>query len=115
MSLTLAALVPFGAGCAVKCSAVLEKIIGEGVVNAGVPEEIHCGLARLPKVLEREKPALVIICLGGNDLLRSMNKKQAADNIREMIRLTRKQGAAVVLIGVPALGLSISWIPFIAR
>ena len=51
---------------------------------------------------------MVIICLGGNDLLRSMNKKQAADNIREMICLTRKQGAAVVLIGVPALGLSVS-------
>ena len=103
--------ITFGAGATPQESypAILEKIIGRRVVNAGVPGEVTAGgLARLPKVLEREKPALVIICLGGNDLLRSMNKKQAADNIREMICLTRKQGAAVVLIGVPALGLSVS-------
>ena len=103
--------ITFGTGAAPHESypAVLEKIIGRRVVNAGVPGEVTSGgLARLPKVLEREKPALVMICLGGNDLLRSMNKKQAADNIREMICLTRKQGAAVVLIGVPALGLSVS-------
>ena len=103
--------ITFGAGATPQESypAILEKIIGRRVVNAGVPGEVTAGgLARLPKVLEREKPALVIICLGGNDLLRSMNKKQAADNIREMICLTRKHGAAVVLIGVPALGLSVS-------
>ena len=93
--------------------AVLEKIIGRRVVNAGVPGEVTSeGLARLPKVLEREKPALVSICLGGNDLLGGMNKKQAADNIREMIRLTVQYGAAVILIGTPALGLSVSPEPF---
>jgi len=103
--------ITFGAGATPQESypAILEKIIGRKVVNAGLPGEVTAGgLARLPKVLEQEKPALVIICLGGNDLLRSMSKKQAADNIREMVRLIRKHGAAVVLIGVPALGLSVS-------
>lgn len=103
--------ITFGTGAAPQESypVVLEKLIGRRVVNAGVPGEVTSGgLARLPKVLEREKPALVIICLGGNDLLRGMSKRQAADNIREMVRLTRKQNAAVVLIGVPALGLSVS-------
>jgi lysophospholipase L1-like esterase len=107
--------ITFGTGAAPQESypAVLEKIIGRRVVNAGVPGEITAGgLARLPKVLEREKPALVIICLGGNDLLRGMSKKQAADNIREMVRLTIQQGSAVVLIGAPALGLSLSPEPF---
>ncbi len=107
--------ITFGTGAAPHESypAVLEKIIGRRVVNAGVPGEVTSeGLARLPKVLEREKPALVIICLGGNDLLRGMNKKQAADNIREMIRLTVQYGAAVILIGTPALGLSVSPEPF---
>jgi lysophospholipase L1-like esterase len=107
--------ITFGTGAAPHESypAVLEKIIGRRVVNAGVPGEVTSGgLARLPKVLERERPALVIICLGGNDLLRGMSKKQAADNIREMIRLTIQHGAAVVLIGTPALGLSVSPEPF---
>ena len=107
--------ITFGTGAAPHESypVVLEKIIGRRVVNAGVPGEVTSGgLARLPKVLEREKPALVIICLGGNDLLRGMNKKQAADNIREMIRLTVQYGAAVILIGTPALGLSVSPEPF---
>ncbi|MDD4356099.1 MAG: arylesterase [Smithellaceae bacterium] len=103
--------ITFGTGAAPHESypVVLEKLIGRRVVNAGVPGEVTAGgMARLPKVLEREKPALVIICLGGNDLLRSMNKKQAADNIREMIHLTRKHGADIMLIGVPVLGLSVS-------
>ena len=107
--------ITFGTGAAPHESypVVLEKIIGRRVVNSGVPGEVTAeGLARLPKVLEREKPALVIICLGGNDLLRGMSKKQAADNIREMIRLTVQHGAAVILIGTPALGLSVSPEPF---
>jgi hypothetical protein len=41
-----------------------------------------------------------------------MSKNQASDNIREMIRLTIQHGAAVVLIGTPALGLSVSPEPF---
>ncbi len=88
--------------------AVLERLIGRRVVNAGVPGEISSGgLARLPGVLEQEKPALIIICLGGNDYLRRLDKKQAAANIREMVQLSRQKGAAIVLIAVPALGWSV--------
>lgn len=89
--------------------AVLEKMVGRRVVNAGVPGEVTGdGLSRLPEVLEREKPALLLLCHGGNDQLRRLNQQQAANNIREMIRLAQKRGVAVVLIAVPALGLSLS-------
>ncbi|MGD0021981.1 MAG: arylesterase [Smithellaceae bacterium] len=89
--------------------AVLEKMIGRRVVNAGVSGEVTVdGLARLPEILEREKPALLLLCHGGNDQLRRLNQQQAANNIREMIRLARKKGVAVVLIAVPAPGLSLS-------
>ncbi len=37
-----------------------------------------------------------------------MNHEQIANNIREMIRLAQKRGVAVVLIAVPAPGLSLS-------
>ncbi len=89
--------------------AVLEKMIGRHVVNAGVPGEVTAdGLARLPAILEREKPALLLLCHGGNDQLRRLNHEQIANNIREMILLAQKKEIAVVLIAVPAPGLSLS-------
>ena len=102
-----------GANPAESYPAVLEKLIGRRVVNAGVPGEVTAdGLSRLPEILEREKPALLILCHGGNDLLRRLSGKEAADNIRSMIRLARQRGVAVVLISVPALGLAVSPAPF---
>jgi acyl-CoA thioesterase-1 len=89
--------------------AVLEKMIGRRVVNTGVQGEVTAdGLSRLPEILEREKPALLLLCHGGNDQLRRLNRQQAANNIREMIRLAQKREVAVVLIAVPAPGLSLS-------
>ena len=84
----------------------LEVLIGRKVVAAGVPGEVSAeGLARLPSALEQAKPQLVIICHGGNDLLRKLDEAQAANNIRAMVRLARTQGAQVMLIGVPKPGL----------
>lgn len=89
--------------------AILEKMIGQRVVNAGVSGEVTIdGLSRLPEILEREKPALLLLCHGGNDQLRRLNQQQTANNIREMIRLAQKRGVAVVLIAVPAPGLALS-------
>jgi acyl-CoA thioesterase I len=84
-------------------------MIGRKVVNAGIPGEVTAqGLARLPEVLQKERPALMIICHGGNDMLRKLNQQQAANNLRNMIRLAQEQKVAVVLIAVPAPGLSLS-------
>ena len=89
--------------------AVLEQLIGRKVVNAGIPGEVTGeGLSRLPQVLQKEKPALIIICHGGNDLLRLMNQHRAADNLRDMIQLAKKQGVAVVLIAVPTPDMFLS-------
>lgn len=93
--------------------AVLEKLIGRRVVNAGVPGEVTAnGLSRLPEILEREKPALLIICHGGNDQLRRLNEQQTIDNIREMIRMAKQRGVAALLIAVPSPGIFISPAPF---
>jgi len=103
--------ITFGTGAESQESypAVLEQMIGRKVVSAGVPGEITAeGLSRLPQILEQEKPALLILCHGGNDTLRRLGRKQAAVNIREMINLARQRGVEVVLIAVPAFGLSVS-------
>jgi lysophospholipase L1-like esterase len=89
--------------------AVLGQMIGRKVVNAGVPGEVTAdGLSRLPKVLQQEKPALLILCHGANDQLRRLNLRKAADNIKKMISLARHEGVSVVLIAVPAPNLSVS-------
>jgi acyl-CoA thioesterase-1 len=89
--------------------AILERLVGRRVVNSGIPGEVTGeGLSRLPEVLEREKPALLILCHGGNDLLRRLDRQQTANNLRAMIRLAQERGAAVVIIAVPSPGLSLS-------
>jgi lysophospholipase L1-like esterase len=98
-----------GADPAESYPAVLEKMIGRRVVNYGIPGEITGeALTRLPEVLEREKPALMLLCHGGNDQLRHLDLQQSAENIRAMIKLARNVKVAVVLIAVPAPGLSLS-------
>jgi lysophospholipase L1-like esterase len=62
------------------------------------------GLARLPAVLDQEGPALVLLCLGGNDFLQRLDSAQAEQNLRSMVGMLRARGVSVVLIGVPRLG-----------
>ena len=86
--------------------AVLAELTGLTVVNRGIPGEVTAkGLARLPVVLDEVRPQLMILCHGGNDMLRKKGTAQAAENIRRMVRLAREHGAQVMLIGVPAPGL----------
>ena len=80
----------------------LAKLIGREVINAGVAGEISsAGLARLPKVLAQYSPDLVILCHGGNDLLRKLDREQLHRNLVEMITIIRDYGAQVMLLGVP--------------
>ena len=95
----------YGTGAAENESypAVLGQLTGHKVLNYGIVGETSGeGLARLPGVLEHEKPALLILCHGANDLLRHMDQRQAAENLRGMIRLARERGIDVLLIAVPA-------------
>jgi|WetSurMetagenome_2_1015567.scaffolds.fasta_scaffold15972_2 acyl-CoA thioesterase I len=89
--------------------AILERRIGRRVVNSGIPGEVTGeGLSRLPGVLEREKPALMILCHGGNDLLRRLDRRQIVGNLQAMVRLAQERGAAVVMIAVPSPGIALS-------
>lgn len=86
--------------------AVLANLSGLNVVRSGVPGEISAvGLRRLPIVLAEERPQLVVICHGGNDVLRRLSAKKTEQNLRDMIALVRASGAEVVLVAVPKFGL----------
>jgi acyl-CoA thioesterase-1 len=89
--------------------AQLESIIGRRVVRAGVPGEVTAqALARLPGALDEHAPRLLLLCIGGNDFLRRLGNQQAERNVREMVRLARSRGVAVMLIGAPELGFTVT-------
>lgn len=86
--------------------------INREVINEGIPGEVTSeGLNRLPQLLERYQPELIIICHGGNDILRKLNLAEAKANIQQMINLAHQYGSQVVLIGVPEFGLFLSSAP----
>ena len=95
---------------------VLSGLISRTVVKAGVPGEVSTdGRERLPALLDREQPALLLLCHGGNDQLQRLDPNRLADNLRAMIRLARDRNIAVVLIAVPAPGLSLRPLPLYAE
>jgi len=92
-----------GAGDTESYPAVLTRLTGRKVVNAGVPGEVSAGgVQRLPELLERERPALLILCHGGNDLLARQNHQLIADNLRTMLRIAAERGVPVLLVAVPS-------------
>ena len=87
----------------------LASISGRKVINAGISGEISAqGLRRLPKLLEKHNPDLVILCHGGNDMLRKKSMTDMEKNLRDMISMAKAQGAEGVLLGVPKPGLFLS-------
>ncbi len=86
--------------------AVLEALAGREVINAGVPGEVTAeGLRRLPEVLDEYQPDLLILCHGGNDLIRKQGEHQAAGNIRAMVRQAQQRSIPVLMIAVPKPGV----------
>ncbi|WP_133882887.1 arylesterase [Panacagrimonas perspica] len=68
------------------------------VVNASVSGETTAGgLARLPGLLTRHKPKIVLVELGGNDGLRALPVKALRSNLEQMVDLSRKAGATPVM------------------
>ena len=81
---------------------VLGQLIGRTVVSSGVPGEVTArGLERLPEVLDEHKPRLVIVCLGGNDMLRRGTPADIEANLRKILMEIKSRGLDVMLIGVP--------------
>jgi acyl-CoA thioesterase-1 len=71
------------------------------VVNASISGETTSGgRTRLASLIERHRPAIVIIELGANDGLRGLPLAQMRENLRTMIQASQKAGARVLLVGM---------------
>lgn len=86
--------------------ALLAEMSGMRVINAGVNGEISQeGVERLPGLLEDASVRLLLLCSGGNDILRRRSKGALKANLKQMIAMAKAKGVEVVLIGVPTFGM----------
>lgn len=84
----------------------LSKRLRLRIRNLGVPGNTTAdGLARLDQALQLQ-PRVVLLCLGGNDALRSVPAEQTFANLGTMIDRFHQGGSFVVLLGVRSVGLS---------
>ncbi len=74
---------------------------GVQMVNASISGDTTAGgMRRLPAALERFKPDLVIIELGGNDGLRAYPTNAMRDNLIAMAEAAQNSGAAALIFGM---------------
>lgn len=78
-----------------------ERGIAAEVVNASISGDTTSGgRARLGALLQRHKPALVVLELGGNDALRGLPLNSTRDNLRVMAQAAKAVGAEVLIAGM---------------
>ena len=93
---------PHGVASGEAWPALLAAQTGWIVVNAGVSGDTTAGaLERLPALLEEYSPDLVMVTLGGNDMLRRLPQGQTVANLDRILALIKARGAKAVLLATP--------------
>ena len=82
-----------------------QRLAGEKVparvVNGSISGDTSSGgRSRLPALLARTKPDVVVIELGGNDALRGLPLAMTEDNLSQMTQAAQQAGARVLLVGM---------------
>lgn len=86
--------------------ALLASRTGWQVINAGVPGDTTAdALQRLPALLERHAPRLLLVELGGNDFLRHVPRPETRANLKAILDQAKAQGVTAVLVGMPSFNL----------
>jgi acyl-CoA hydrolase len=81
---------------------LLAQRSGWRVVNGGVNGDLSAdALGRLPGLLEKHAPHLVVLEIGGNDMLRGAPEGRIRANLETMIVAAKAAGAQVAIIAVP--------------
>lgn len=81
---------------------LLANRTGWVVINGGVSGDTSAGaLQRLPSLLAEHTPVLVLVALGGNDMLRHTPQQETIANLEKIIALIKAHGAKPVLLATP--------------
>jgi len=86
-------------------NALRAKGINADVINAGVSgDTTAAGLQRLEFTLAAQEtpPALFILELGGNDLLRGLKPEETKENLGKMLAILKREKVPVLLMGMRA-------------
>ena len=78
-----------------------EHYPGTQIINASISGETAAnGVHRLPALLERHAPDVLVIELGGNDGLRGLKLQQIRRSLQGLIDMGKSAGAEIVLAGI---------------
>ncbi len=78
-----------------------EERLDYNVVNASISGETTVGgKTRLPDLLKRHRPSIVIVELGANDALRGLPLKTTETNLRGIVTSATDANARVLLVGM---------------
>lgn len=87
--------------------ALLAEKTGWQIVNGGVSgDKTGDALARLPALMDEHAPKLVLVTLGGNDMLRKLPEEQTRGNLAHILELVRSRKAQPVLLATPKPSLA---------
>jgi len=80
---------------------LLSARVGVAIVNAGRSgDTTSSALARLDSAVLSQNPRIVIVVLGGNDVLRRVPHEETFANLDAIVSRIRTRGAAVILVGL---------------
>ena len=93
-----------GAGRGEDYPSHLSQLIGRDVVNRGIPGETTAhALRRLEEDVLEQDPRIVIVFLGGNDMLQRRPLSELFGNLDQIVERIQESGAMVVLVGLKGL------------
>jgi len=72
------------------------------VINSGVSGETSAGGLSRAEFVASQKPDIVILALGGNDMLRGIDPTSTRRNLAGIIETLKRSGATVILAGMRA-------------
>lgn len=81
---------------------LLANRTGWHITNGGVSGDTSAAaLLRLPALLAEHDPVLVLVTLGGNDMLRHIPKAETIANLEKILARIKAHGAKPVLLATP--------------
>ena len=81
---------------------LLAKRTGWHVINGGVSGDTSAdALLRLPALLDEHKPVLVLVTVGGNDMLHRLPQEETIANLGQILVRIKTHGAKAVLLATP--------------